>query len=248
MFRDSIHIMDAPELKLSEQGEAELESFYAAGGNHRTAALKVLEEEEKERIGRLEEYIRKKEGKEGTKNARRVAALQKELGEKQEKLKGLGKWTAILYNEGGWVLWSQILFIFFSSDVLQARGNRLGLALSKNEMDVRQVEDNAEKSTMRYLEYRNEREVLEKERNGKLTAGDRAMLAKLAEKKGATDKILKRCLQSEDVVSFWKALTSISVVGRFLNTKYMASKWTDGVVHQPGGGVSDFILLIVFLR
>ena len=100
------------------------------------------------------------------------------------------------------------------------------------------MEDDAEKTTIRYLEYRNERDAMEKKANGKLTMLERGKLAKLAEQKGSTDKILKRCLQSEDVIGYWKVLTEAGVGGRFIMTKHFASKWTDKVVHQPGGGVS----------
>lgn len=103
--------------------------------------------------------------------------------------------------------------------------------MAQNDANVRQIEDDAEKTTMRYLEYRNERELLEEKRSGKLTKSNCGELAKLAERKGHLDRSLKQCLQSEDVIWYWKALMSVAVGGRFINTKHFASKWTEKMVH-----------------
>lgn len=127
-----------------------------------------------------------------------------------------------------------------TKEKLRANGNRLALELSRNDMDVRRVEDDAEKSTMRFLEYMSQRqEMLAKSKNGSLGMKDRDQLAKVADSQGLTDKTLKRCLQSEEVVRYWEALMSVSADGRrFFNTIHFSSKWSDKVIHQPGGGVS----------
>lgn len=112
-------------------------------------------------------------------------------------------------------------------------------------MDVRRVEDDAEKSTMRFLEYRSHRqEMIKNSADGKLTMKDRDQLSSVAMKHGLLDKSLKRCLQSEDVVRYWEALMSVAPEGqRFFNTIHFSSKWSDKTIHQPGGGVSQKFLV-----
>ncbi|KAF8799686.1 hypothetical protein BYT27DRAFT_7316212, partial [Phlegmacium glaucopus] len=223
IFIDVTRLHQAPPLKLSGRGERELKTFYAAGGNHRTEAIKFLAKEEQERIQKLKALIDQQQekavGKGKKKAEEKLESLHKDLEVSEATLAGLGKWTVILYNEV----------------VLRAEGSQLGLQLSRNEMDVWRVEDDAEKTTMRYLEYRNEREALEKK--GHLSNADRAELSKVADRKGVLDKALKRCLQSEDVLKYWRELMSVAARGRFINTKHFASKWTDKTIHQPGGGL-----------
>ena len=97
---------------------------------------------------------------------------------------------------------------------------------------------------MGFLEYRGQRQAMESKLGPKLKSTDRDKLAKLAEKRGTTDKTLKSCLQSEDILSYWEALASV-VEGRvFYNTKYFSSKWSKRTIQQPGGGVSKRILFI----
>lgn len=119
-------------------------------------------------------------------------------------------------------------------DILRANGCLLALELSRNELEVRKVENDGERSTMRFLQYKSKREALQAEKR-KLTMADRDELAK----NETDDKVLKRCLQSEDVVDYWWSLTSVAVHGRFLNTTHFSSKWSDKTIHQPGGGVSN---------
>lgn len=76
--------------------------------------------------------------------------------------------------------------------------------------------------------------VQEAELERKLTSSERDKLSK-----GVTDKTLKRCLQSEDVLNYWEALYSVAEGQEFFNTKYFASKWVAKTIHQPGGGVSN---------
>jgi hypothetical protein len=123
-------------------------------------------------------------------------------------------------------------------DILRADNNRLALELSRNEADVRRVEDDAEKTTMRFLDYRSHRQALVAKLGGQpLTSTHKNKLAMIAD-----DKTIKRCLQSENVITYWEALTSVLEGKRFFNTIHFASKWSDKVIHQPGGGVSSISL------
>jgi hypothetical protein len=131
------------------------------------------------------------------------------------------------------------LFINTTLDILRADGNRLALALSRNTVDVRKVEDDAEKTTMSYLEYRSKRAPKEKELGRTLTSTERDKISgEIAGINGKANKQLKACLQSELVLTYWGALMSVHEGQGYLNTKYFSSKWSDKTIHQPGGGVS----------
>ena len=101
----------------------------------------------------------------------------------------------------------------------------LALEISRNKAIVRKVENDGEKTTMRFLEYWSQRQNLLKLRKGKpLTKANRDQLSKFAEYEGVLNKFLKHCLQSEEVVRYWDALTSVAVRGCFLNTTHFAFK------------------------
>jgi hypothetical protein len=69
---------------------------------------------------------------------------------------------------------------------------------------------------------------------------DRNRLSKsVMENAGSISKSLKRCLQSEDVIRYWEALSSVGEGKPFFNTTYLSSKWSEKTIHQPGGGVSN---------
>lgn len=104
IFTDITKINQAPELKLSEKGELEVEKFFAAGGNHRTAAIGVLNERLESRIEQLESEIKTKEEKNSnkSKSKARLEELRQELGTLKAKKGELGKWTVLLYDEGKW--------------------------------------------------------------------------------------------------------------------------------------------------
>ena len=89
---------------------------------------------------------------------------------------------------------------------------------------------------MRFLEYRSRRQEEESRQGRKLTNTERDKLSKAI---AGSDKHLKHCLQSEDVLTYWEALSSVNGGARFFNTTHFASKWSDKTIHQPGGGVSN---------
>lgn len=99
-------------------------------------------------------------------------------------------------------------------------------------MEVRKVEDDAEKGTMSYFHYKSQ-----KPKNGEmLTSGDRDRIA--GEVAGNAEPELKSCLQSQLILTFWDSLESVAGGQRFLNTKYFSPKWCLRTIHSPGGGVS----------
>jgi len=98
IFKDVTRIGDAPKLKLSVEGEEVVKQFFAAGGNHRTAAVKALAEEEAKKIGQLEKMI--EEGGEEKKKSGRMSKLTEELEESRKTLASMGLWTVILYDGG----------------------------------------------------------------------------------------------------------------------------------------------------
>jgi len=97
ILTDITQVSVAKDLKLTPKGEAEVKSFTAAGGNHRTKALQTVMERLEEKIQRLNQKLEKKVSKSKTKGNK--------IGEELEMLKakkaGLGTWTVILYNESG---------------------------------------------------------------------------------------------------------------------------------------------------
>ena len=104
------------------------------------------------------------------------------------------------------------------------------------------MEDDAEKTTMSYLEYKSRRLVMESSLGRPLTSGERDRIAgEVAGKGRASDHTLKPCLQSELILTYWGALESVYEGQRFFNTKYFSSKWSLNTIHQPGGGVSNEI-------
>lgn len=102
IFKDVTKIQSAPALKLTPEGEKKVKMFYAAGGNHRTEAVKVLAGEEKENIQKLKVAIKKIENKgEKTKSVQvKLEQLHQQLEESERKLAGMGLWTVLLYDEG----------------------------------------------------------------------------------------------------------------------------------------------------
>ena len=128
-------------------------------------------------------------------------------------------------------------------EMLLADDNRLVLELSRNKVEVRKLEDDAEKTTMKFLEYRGQRQAIESKIGRKLK---RAEEAKMAEEIDTTDKTLKSCLQSEDILAYWEALASVVDGRAFYNTKHFSSKWSERTIQQPGGGVSKQINFILF--
>jgi hypothetical protein len=119
--------------------------------------------------------------------------------------------------------------------ILRANGNKLALELSRNKVEVRNVENDAEKSVMTYLEYKIQRANMEKKTGEKLTSSERDEIAR---KLAGGDKNLKACLQSELILTYWGSLQSVVEGRRFFNTKYFSSKWSIDTIHKPGGGVS----------
>jgi AAA+ ATPase superfamily predicted ATPase len=119
-----------------------------------------------------------------------------------------------------------------SLETLRANDNRLALELSRNKKEVRKVEDDAERTTMSFLLYTSLRKG-----KTELTNKERSELADEVSR-SSTNKDLKRCFQSELVVTFWNALASVNNGRDFMNTKYLSSKWAADTILQPGGGVS----------
>jgi hypothetical protein len=91
-------ISQAPELKLSKQGEKRVKGFSGAGGSHRTEALKTIYEKIGKKIEHLGSKISALKEKKGKRN--RLIELQEERKRLMGKKAGLGKWTVKLYNEG----------------------------------------------------------------------------------------------------------------------------------------------------
>lgn len=126
--------------------------------------------------------------------------------------------------------------LFFNIETLRANENRLALELSRNPKEIRKVENDKEKTQMIYLQFVAERTNIENESGKKLTSAQRNQISHSLVGKNGT---LKKCLQSELVMTYWDALTTIKEGRAFLNTKYFSSKWSNTVIHrQPGGGVS----------
>jgi hypothetical protein len=102
-------------------------------------------------------------------------------------------------------------------------------------VEFQNVENDAEKSVMTYLEYKIQRANKEKKTGEKLRSSEKdEIVSKLA----GSDKNLNACLQSELILTYLGSLQSV-VEGRHLfNTKYFSSKWSIDMIHKPGGGVS----------
>jgi len=96
------------------------------------------------------------------------------------------------------------------------------------------VENDAEKTTMSFKDYKGRQATKEKELGRELNNSERDQITKLIADAGD----LKRCLQSKLVLSYWASLESVLDGKHFHNTKYFASKWVDKTIHSPGGGVS----------
>ena len=102
IFTDITKLTQAPELKLSAKGETEVKKFYSAGGNHRTAAVGVLNSLLEQSLEKLEAEIAKLEQKNSTKSKAkaRLDVLRSEVAKLKVKQSGLGKWTILLYDDG----------------------------------------------------------------------------------------------------------------------------------------------------
>jgi hypothetical protein len=112
-------------------------------------------------------------------------------------------------------------------------------------VDVRKLEDDAEKTTMSYLEYSSKRAAKENELGRTLTSTERDRISgEIAGVNGNANKYLKGCLQSDLVLTYWGSLMSVANGRRFVNTKYFSSKWSEQTIHQPGGGVSSFWIVV----
>lgn len=113
--------------------------------------------------------------------------------------------------------------------------------LSRNISDVRKVEDDNERSTLTFGMYDCQRRKVEAEMEPgmALRAWEKDDLAKYADVLGTRSVSLRRCLQSEDVVQYWRSLCAESAGMSFVHTEYFGSKWVDKAVHRPGGGVSE---------
>jgi septal ring factor EnvC (AmiA/AmiB activator) len=102
IIKDISKISQAPDLKLSEKGNA-VKSFVAAGGNHRTQALKEVVQRLETKISDLnKKFQRWKTNPKKSKD--QLKDLKEEIRKLQTKKAGSGKWTVILYNEGKWHL------------------------------------------------------------------------------------------------------------------------------------------------
>ena len=88
---------------------------------------------------------------------------------------------------------------------------------------------------MAYLSYKARKDALEGETSRELTNTERDEIARSVV--GMKSGDLKRCLQSLLALRYWDALASV-MDGKYYNTKYFSSKWTQKTVHSPGGGVS----------
>lgn len=104
VLTDITDISQAMDLKLSKKGEKRVFSFSAAGGNHRTEALKQVVKNIEEKIVILKEKIEalEKSQKESYNNKDKLNDLKNEAKKLKAKKAGLGKWTVILYNESKW--------------------------------------------------------------------------------------------------------------------------------------------------
>ena len=103
IFNDITRISQAPDLKLSDRGLQEVKHFLAAGGRHRTEALRVVYTKLQEKIKKLNskiEELEKKEEKKKKKTTEKLNEFRQELKILKAKEVGLTKWTVILYNEG----------------------------------------------------------------------------------------------------------------------------------------------------
>jgi hypothetical protein len=98
IFTDITRISEAPELKLTREGEKEVKKFYAAGGNHRTTALQKVKERLQGKIEGLKSQIEDNKDKKDNKTKVKLVSLRDDLKICEKKMDGLGKWTVILYN------------------------------------------------------------------------------------------------------------------------------------------------------
>lgn len=251
--KDITKLSEAPILKLSQKGiDDKVGKFYAAGGNHRTKAVAIISSRLSQKIQELEAEIERLSRNTKKKSTDKLVGLQQEVANLRTKRSAVPLWTVILYDEGKWTrLISKLLYLtiitIYILATLRADGNRLALELSRNEAVVQKVEGDAEKTTMRFLEYMTRRKAMEA-KSQTLSSADRDQLAKMAEKNGVTDKPLKRCFQSEEVLTYWMALASVNNGIPFFYSKHFASKWSEKVIHQPGGAVSNISgLIAVFI-
>jgi hypothetical protein len=241
--KDITSLSEAPDLKLSEKGLDEVTCFRAAGGNHRTAALRLVHIKIQDTIDELETKVKNLDKKE--KDDEKTKVAKKEFKAEVRRLKAKqarnSKWTVILYDEGkcNSIYCNEHYALTSILDTLMANNCQLAGVLARNERDVRRVEDDAEKTTMRFLEYRRRRQVKEKESGRVLSNAERNVLSKSVMENAGKDISLKHCLQSEDVISYWETLASVLNGKPYLYTTYFSSKWSDKTIHQPGGGVSN---------
>ena len=99
IISDITKISQAKDLKLSEKGEA-VEFFTAAGGNHRTEALKRVKDKLAQEIQKLDtKHTKEKKRAKGTpKSDEKLVDLKKQVKSLCAKDATLGMWTVVLYD------------------------------------------------------------------------------------------------------------------------------------------------------
>jgi len=100
LLLDITKISQAKDLVLSEKGEADVKSFSAAGGRHRTKALEIVVERVDKEMKGIQDRINNTKKRESSKGKAKLERLREELKKCKAKKAGLRKWTVILYDEG----------------------------------------------------------------------------------------------------------------------------------------------------
>ena len=100
---DITKISTAPDLKLSKRGLKEADWFLAAGGNHRTEALRTVCNQLQEKISKantdVESLGAKMKAKQRYKDYAEINDIYDELEKYKEQKLRTEKWSVILYDE-----------------------------------------------------------------------------------------------------------------------------------------------------
>ena len=101
-----VHAYDAPDLKLSEEGEQELTKMELAGGRHRLEAVRKIREAKKKVLASARKKSSAQRKKRVRKDAamlkrdKRLAEMEAEEEAMENEIEELGRWGFALYDKG----------------------------------------------------------------------------------------------------------------------------------------------------
>ena len=104
IVKDVSKISQAPDLKLSAKGKGRVDRFYAAGGNHRTEAVREFKKRLTKRVDGFKAKL---------KTNGQSQDLVEKIREGEDKIARVSNWTVILYDESKSILidWKWTYFL-----------------------------------------------------------------------------------------------------------------------------------------